>query len=80
MKYQFAIDTYAGDGKCHSAPRGSYGHECRRPATHIGTNKNAFRTGFCAECIANNIETSGFTFEAITKRETDGGFAYLVTA
>lgn len=80
MKYQFALDTYAGDGKCHSAPRGTYGHECGKPATHLGTNKNAWRTGFCAECIAANIETSGFTFEAIKTRATDSAFAYVVTA
>lgn len=80
MTYQFPLNTYAGDGKCHSAPRGSYGHECSKPATHIGTNANAWRTGICSECLAAGIETAGFTFEPIKSRDTDGAFAYVVTA
>jgi hypothetical protein len=78
-KYQFALNSYAGDGLCHSASRGSYGHECGKPATHIGTNGNAFRTGFCAACIAAGIETSGFSFEAIKSRAVERGFAFIET-
>jgi hypothetical protein len=78
-QYQFATNSYAGDGKCHCSARGSYGHECGKPATHIGTNSNAFRTGFCAECIMAGIETGGFNFEAIKRRDTEGAFTYIET-
>lgn len=78
-QYQFPIASYAGDGLCHSAARGSYGHECRKPATHIGTNDMAFRTGICAKCLENGIETAGYRFERIVSRDTDDTFAYIKT-
>lgn len=78
-QYQFALNSYAGDGLCHSAARGSYGHECGKPATHIGTNSNAFRTGFCVACIGAGIETSGFSFEPIRSRAVESGFAFVTT-
>lgn len=78
-QFQFPLNTYAGDGRCHSARRGSFGHECGKPATILGTNASAFRTGFCADCVAAGIETAGFTFEAIVSRETDDHYAYVTT-
>ena len=78
-QYQFPLNSYAGDGRCHSAPRGTFGHECGKPATSLGTNAMAFRTGFCADCIAAGIETAGFTFEYIASRETDDSYAYITT-
>jgi len=44
------MGDYAIDGKCHNAQRGSYGHECGRPAVWIGETASGFRGGFCSEC------------------------------
>ena len=49
--------TYATDGKCHNAQRGTYGHECRKPATWIGTHPSGFQTGFCDACKADGHES-----------------------
>jgi len=44
-------NSYATDGRCHNANRGTYGHECGKPATWIGTNKRTgFRSGYCDHC------------------------------
>jgi hypothetical protein len=43
-------NLYATDGKCHNANRGSFGHECGRPATWIGTEPGGLRSGFCDRC------------------------------
>ena len=48
--------TYATDGKCHNANRGTYGHECGKPATWIGTKRDGFRSGFCDRCKADGDE------------------------
>jgi len=55
-QFQFALNTYAGDGLCHNANSGTYGHECGKPAELIGTNDNAFRTGFCSHCAKHGSE------------------------
>jgi len=43
-------NPYATDGKCHNANRGTYGHECGRPATWIGVKANGFASGYCDKC------------------------------
>lgn len=44
------MKTYATDGKCHNAEPGTFGHECGRPATWLGTTKSGFEAGFCDDC------------------------------
>jgi hypothetical protein len=41
------MGLYAEDGKCHAAPRGSYNHECGRPAVWLGVKASGFASGFC---------------------------------
>ena len=55
-----ATNTYATDGKCHNAQPGSFGHECGRPATWIGTKRNGFRSSFCDRCKEHGWEAAGF--------------------
>jgi hypothetical protein len=56
-----AINTYATDGRCHTAEPGTFGHECGKPATWIGTNAKGFACGFCDACKANGWEASSYT-------------------
>lgn len=51
------MSTYAYDGKCHNAQPGTYGHECRKPATWIGTHPSGWQSGYCDACKANGYET-----------------------
>lgn len=51
--------SYATDGKCHNAQPGTYGHECGKPATWIGTKTDEdgpFESGFCDACKASGYE------------------------
>lgn len=77
-QYQFSIREYAGDGLCHNSNRGTYGHECGKPAEFIGTNSNAFRTGFCAHCAKHGDEAYAYKLQRIKSREHDDRFAYIV--
>lgn len=43
-------NAYAVDGLCHNANRGSFNHECGRPAVTLGVNRLGFAMGFCAHC------------------------------
>ena len=43
-------NPYAVDGKCHNAERGTFNHECGRPATWIGKTRKGFESGFCDHC------------------------------
>lgn len=57
---------YARDGKCHNANHGTFGHECGKPASWIGTKANGFRSGFCDRCKQDGDERHGFVaWEAI---------------
>lgn len=47
---------YAHDGLCHNAQRGTYGHECGKPATWIGTSSTGFESGFCDRCREHGDE------------------------
>ncbi len=51
-------NTYATDGKCHNAQRGTYGHECSKPATWIGTAANGWSSGFCDYCKVHGDEAA----------------------
>jgi hypothetical protein len=44
------MNTYATDGICHNSQRGTYGHECGKPATYIAEFANGWRSGFCTRC------------------------------
>jgi hypothetical protein len=50
------MNSYATDGKCHNAQPGTFGHECGKPATWIGTKSSGFRCGFCDECKEHGAE------------------------
>lgn len=78
--YQFNIRDYAGDGLCHNSEPGTFGHECGKPAEYIGTNGNAFRTGFCAKCVSRGSEARAFKLERIIKRDADERYAYVCVA
>lgn len=43
-------NLYAIDGKCHNANRGTYGHECGKPAVWLGTKRSGFTSGYCQRC------------------------------
>lgn len=53
-------NSYATDGRCHNANVGTYGHECGKPATWIGTKANGFQCGFCNHCKQHGDENYGY--------------------
>lgn len=53
------LPGYGQDGKCHNAQHGTYGHECGKPATWIGTTATGFKSGFCSECKESGHEARG---------------------
>ena len=54
-------NLYATDGKCHNANRGTYGHECGKPAVWIGIKASGFTSGFCAHCRQYGDEAQGMS-------------------
>ena len=49
MHIQYGL--YARDGLCHNANRGTFNHECEKPATWLGVNKRTgFASGYCDHC------------------------------
>jgi len=57
--------SYATDGKCHNANRGTYGHECGKPATWLGRTDTLFTSGFCDHCKQHGDERHGLTWRRI---------------
>lgn len=56
--------TYANDGFCHNAEPGTYGHECRKPALWIGTNRaTGSQSGFCSRCKESGHEARGLDWD-----------------
>lgn len=55
-KIQTLSNLYAVDGFCHNANRGTYGHECNKHATWIGTNERGFSSGYCSHCKEHGDE------------------------
>jgi hypothetical protein len=51
--------TYATDGICHNANRGTFNHECGKPAEWIGTSSRGFRSGYCNHCRQHGDEARG---------------------
>ena len=51
-----AQNLYASDGRCHNSNRGTYGHECGKPAEWLGTKRSGFTSGFCARCKVSGDE------------------------
>lgn len=59
-------NLYAIDGLCHNAETGTYGHECGKPATWIGTKPGGWACGFCDHCKEHGAERHGFeTWERV---------------
>jgi hypothetical protein len=57
-------NLYAIDGKCHNSNRGSYGHECGKPAVWLGTRvETGFQSGFCDKCKNYGDERFGRTWQ-----------------
>jgi hypothetical protein len=54
-----ATNAYATDGRCHNSEGGSYNHECHKPATWLGTDRNNFVSGFCDDCKRHGREARG---------------------
>lgn len=44
---------------CRNAEPGTYGHECGKPATWIGTRENGSDVEFCDDCKENGYEARG---------------------
>lgn len=44
--------------RCTNANRGTFNHECGRPAVWLGTQPSGHRQAFCAECKANGDEAA----------------------
>lgn len=53
-------NLYAVDGLCHNAQIGTYGHECGKPATWIGTKASGWQSGFCDDCKEHGDERRSF--------------------
>lgn len=49
-------NAYVTDGKCHNANRGTFNHECGKPAVVIGTSRSGHRSGYCAHCREHGDE------------------------
>ena len=50
------MTSYATDGKCHNANRGTFNHECEQPAQWLGSQANGSMSGFCDDCKAHGDE------------------------
>jgi len=61
-----ASNLYAVDGKCHNPNFGTYGHECGKPATWLGTAASGFVSGFCDHCKVHGDEAAGKSFVRIS--------------
>ena len=42
--------------RCVNAEPGTYGHECSKPATWIGTKANGFHACYCSSCKEHGYE------------------------
>jgi len=51
--------------RCSNAQPGTYGHECGKPATWIGTMPSGWRSGFCASCKASGWEAGSVAHWAL---------------
>lgn len=54
-------NSYATDGICHNAEPGTYGHECGKPATWLGTKPSGFAMGYCDPCKEHGAEAVDVT-------------------
>ena len=59
-------DHYPRHGSCSNANRGTYGHECGKPAAWLGTRPNGFQSGRCDRCRREGDERFGFHFSRLT--------------
>lgn len=69
-----AANSYATDGRCHNAQRGTFNHECGKPAVWLGTKASGFQSGFCDWCRHHGDEAVEFkTWESIPVRPLSMG-------
>ncbi len=61
-------DLYPRHGGCSNANRGTFGHECGKPATWLGTRPDGFQSGRCDRCKVEGDERFGFVFEALPRQ------------
>lgn len=65
---KFPDNPYATDGKCHNSEPGTFNHECRKPATWLGTDYNGFTSGYCDDCKRHGYEARGVvTWQSIER-------------
>lgn len=55
------VNTYATDGKCHNSEPGTFGHECGKPATWLGSRPDGWTSGYCDDCKVNGSEARNKT-------------------
>lgn len=56
--------------RCHNAEPGTYGHECGKPATWVGTSEyqgTIYRLGFCDHCKRHGYEGSKYADDKIER-------------
>lgn len=71
------MGLYASDGLCHNAETGTYGHECGKPATWIGTKPGGWQSGFCDRCKEHGAERHGFLIWKRVRSESYDNETYL---
>lgn len=49
-------NLYATDGKCHNAEKGTFGHECGKPAQWVGFTDRGWGACYCDDCKQNGYE------------------------
>ena len=62
-------NSYATDGRCHNSQPGTFGHECGKPATWLGTTKSGFVSGYCDHCKHKGWEAK----QCVTWRPINAG-------
>lgn len=56
------LQTYFAT-RCRNAQRGTFGHECGKPATWTGTSAGGHASGFCDQCKKQGDERHGKTWQ-----------------
>lgn len=60
LKREYGPAEFRGKPYCINADPGTFGHECQKPATWIGTKASGFQACFCDDCKANGYEAKGY--------------------
>lgn len=54
-----------GTAYCTNAAKGTFGHECSKPAKWIGKKPTGFEACFCTDCKDRGSERFGYTFRKL---------------